>query len=47
MIDNQESLMSIDTNALIKVFIMVLNNENLINNKTYLAIVNELMEGEK
>jgi hypothetical protein len=38
--------MAVDTIALVKVFLKLLNNEGLINNKTYLAAEDELKKGE-
>lgn len=38
--------MSVDTDILVKLFLKMLNNENLINNKTYLAEA-EVKKGEK
>ena len=34
------------TNILVKLFLKMLNNENLINNKTYLAAEAEVKKGE-
>ena len=39
--------MSVDTDILVKLFLKMLNNENLINNKTYLAAEAEVKKGEK
>ena len=39
--------MSVDTDILVKLFLKMLNNENLINNKTYLAAEAEGKKGEK
>lgn len=38
--------MSVDTDILVKLFLKMLNNENLINNKTYLAAEAEVKKGE-
>ena len=38
--------MAVDAEVLIKVFLKLLNNEGLINNKTYLTAENELKKGE-
>ena len=38
--------MAVDVEVLIKVFLKLLNNEGLINNKTYLTAENELKKGE-
>lgn len=37
---------SVDTDILVKLFLKMLNNENLINNKTYLAAEAEVKKGE-
>lgn len=39
--------MSVDTDILVKLFLKMLNKENLINNKTYLAAEAEVKKGEK
>ena len=39
--------MSVDTDILVKLFLKMLNNENLISNKTYLAAEAEVKKGEK
>ncbi|MBO5031660.1 MAG: hypothetical protein J6D08_07215 [Lachnospiraceae bacterium] len=38
--------MAVDAEVLVKVFLKLLNNEGLINNKTYLTAKNELKKGE-
>lgn len=38
--------MAVDAAVLIKVFLKILNNEGLINNKTYLLAEDELKKGE-
>ena len=38
--------MAVDTEVLLKVFLKLLNNEGLINNKTYLTAEDELKKGE-
>lgn len=39
--------MAVDAEVLVKVFLKLLNDEGLINNKTYLEAENELEEGEQ
>ena len=38
--------MAVDAEVLVKVFLKLLNNEGLINNKTYLTAKKELEKGE-
>ena len=47
MDDTNSVTMSVDTDILVKLFLKMLNNENLINNKTYLAAEAEVKKGEK
>lgn len=42
----QETVMVVDAEVLVKVFVKFLNNEELINNKTYLAVLEELKKGD-
>lgn len=45
---NTENLsVTIDPDVLTKVFLMILNKENMINNTTYLAAVEKLEKGDK
>lgn len=38
---------TIDQDVLTKIFLMILNKENMINNTTYLSAVEKLEKGEK
>lgn len=42
-----ETCITVDAEVLVKIFLKVLNQENLINNKTYLAAVDKLEKGDK
>jgi predicted nucleic acid-binding protein len=42
----RETMMVVDANALVKVFLKALNQEDLINNQTYMVAVDKLEKEE-